>query len=335
MSMITCCPACETLFKVVPDQLRISEGWVRCGQCDETFDAAAHWVTQALPMSPPAQDSVPAASASATATPLDPVSSPSIATVLDASPVITSQFQDLDLDFSDIEKNNAQNPDRLPFHLDFGDASVADEAHAARESESGALGPPSGDFKLNSEVLHEPEVGTTAGISFLNPKSASSRWRRPLVRTGLSALALGLVLTLAGQFLVHERNRLAAHEPRLTPWLTAICRSLACSLAPVQQIEAVVIESSSFARVKGDTYLLSFTLKNTANIPLAMPAIELTLTDALDQPLLRGVVLPSQLAALPKLLEPGIAKPAAATFLVKLEAASQPMAGYRLLAFYP
>ena len=27
------------MFKVVPDQLRISEGWVRCGQCAEIFDA--------------------------------------------------------------------------------------------------------------------------------------------------------------------------------------------------------------------------------------------------------------------------------------------------------
>jgi predicted Zn finger-like uncharacterized protein len=28
------------MFRVVPDQLRISEGWVRCGQCAEVFDAA-------------------------------------------------------------------------------------------------------------------------------------------------------------------------------------------------------------------------------------------------------------------------------------------------------
>jgi predicted Zn finger-like uncharacterized protein len=39
MSMITRCPACQTLFKVVPDQLRISDGWVRCGQCQQIFDA--------------------------------------------------------------------------------------------------------------------------------------------------------------------------------------------------------------------------------------------------------------------------------------------------------
>src|SRR4051812_33647636 len=42
MSLITRCPACGTMFKVVPDQLRISEGWVRCGHCSDVFDASAH-----------------------------------------------------------------------------------------------------------------------------------------------------------------------------------------------------------------------------------------------------------------------------------------------------
>ncbi|MBS0303672.1 MAG: zinc-ribbon domain-containing protein, partial [Proteobacteria bacterium] len=35
MSLVTRCPACSTLFKVVPDQIRIAAGWVRCGQCGE------------------------------------------------------------------------------------------------------------------------------------------------------------------------------------------------------------------------------------------------------------------------------------------------------------
>ncbi len=39
MSQTTLCPACQTRFKVVADQLRISDGWVRCGQCQLVFDA--------------------------------------------------------------------------------------------------------------------------------------------------------------------------------------------------------------------------------------------------------------------------------------------------------
>ena len=40
MSLATRCTACGTVFRVLPDQLRVSEGWVRCGRCDAVFDAA-------------------------------------------------------------------------------------------------------------------------------------------------------------------------------------------------------------------------------------------------------------------------------------------------------
>ena len=39
MSMATRCVACGTIFRVVQDQLKVSEGWVRCGRCDEVFNA--------------------------------------------------------------------------------------------------------------------------------------------------------------------------------------------------------------------------------------------------------------------------------------------------------
>ena len=42
MSLITRCPACGTKFKVVTDQLKVSEGWVRCGQCAEVFVGTLH-----------------------------------------------------------------------------------------------------------------------------------------------------------------------------------------------------------------------------------------------------------------------------------------------------
>jgi predicted Zn finger-like uncharacterized protein len=38
------CTACSTVFRVVPDQLRVSEGWVRCGRCAEVFNAAENLI---------------------------------------------------------------------------------------------------------------------------------------------------------------------------------------------------------------------------------------------------------------------------------------------------
>ena len=39
MSLATRCTSCGTVFRVVQDQLKVSEGWVRCGRCDEVFNA--------------------------------------------------------------------------------------------------------------------------------------------------------------------------------------------------------------------------------------------------------------------------------------------------------
>ena len=39
MSLATRCTSCGTIFKVVQDQLKVSEGWVRCGRCHEVFNA--------------------------------------------------------------------------------------------------------------------------------------------------------------------------------------------------------------------------------------------------------------------------------------------------------
>ena len=52
MSFVTRCTSCGTLFKVVADQLKISDGWVRCGQCATVFDAQANLV-EAQPVSAP------------------------------------------------------------------------------------------------------------------------------------------------------------------------------------------------------------------------------------------------------------------------------------------
>ncbi|EFF72917.1 zinc-ribbon domain-containing protein, partial [Achromobacter piechaudii] len=41
MALTTRCPQCGTTFKVVPDQLRVRNGLVRCGACSTVFDGRA------------------------------------------------------------------------------------------------------------------------------------------------------------------------------------------------------------------------------------------------------------------------------------------------------
>jgi len=60
MALTTRCPQCGTSFKVVPDQLRVRNGLVRCGACSTVFDGRACLVpesgqpTARAPVAPPA-----------------------------------------------------------------------------------------------------------------------------------------------------------------------------------------------------------------------------------------------------------------------------------------
>ncbi|MBV7484340.1 DUF3426 domain-containing protein [Bordetella sp. BOR01] len=61
MAMTTRCPQCGTAFKVVPDQLRVRNGLVRCGACATVFDGRACLVAQIPQADPSARQAPPAA----------------------------------------------------------------------------------------------------------------------------------------------------------------------------------------------------------------------------------------------------------------------------------
>jgi hypothetical protein len=162
----------------------------------------------------------------------------------------------------------------------------------------------------------------------------SSWWNSGAGRKTLLSSCLLLLLTLVLQLLVSERDRLAANAPALRPLLTSACEVWGCTISPLRQIEAIAIDSSTFSTVRPGVYLLKVTLKNGAAIDLATPALELTLTDTQDQPMLRRVVLPAELNG----KRPFAAGAELATSLpvsVSAGAIPQKISGYKLLAFYP
>ena len=59
MTLATRCPTCGTVFRVVQDQLRVSQGWVRCGRCSQAFNALESMVEvpTVLAPDPPASPS--------------------------------------------------------------------------------------------------------------------------------------------------------------------------------------------------------------------------------------------------------------------------------------
>ena len=114
----------------------------------------------------------------------------------------------------------------------------------------------------------------------------------------LAVLAVVLALALGGQVAYEQRDELAQRVPVLTPLLSALCQPLQCRIGPPRRIESITIEASAFSRLQPDAFRLQFTLANAASMPVALPALELTLTDTQDQAVIRRVLQPAELGSL-------------------------------------
>ena len=134
---------------------------------------------------------------------------------------------------------------------------------------------------------------------------------------------------------MHERDRIVATEPAARRFLEPLCEVVNCRIAPLLQIEAIAIDSSSFSKVRTDVYRLSFALKNSAQTPIATPAVELTLTDMQDQAVMRRVFTAADFAKQRMVIEPGAELSATVPVSVKHAVGHEKVTGYRLLSFYP
>jgi predicted Zn finger-like uncharacterized protein len=123
----------------------------------------------------------------------------------------------------------------------------------------------------------KPSAQTKSTESAIADAPLSVSW---LLATGV------LVLALLMQIVVTQRNWLGAEEPALRPILSVLC---ACEVTWPREPDAVLIESSSFTENPQGGYTVQLRLKNTQHHPVAMPALELSLTDLQDQVLVRRV----------------------------------------------
>jgi predicted Zn finger-like uncharacterized protein len=172
---------------------------------------------------------------------------------------------------------------------------------------------------------------------FLGAEPANGFWQRPAVRRSMALLAvLGVVLLLA-QMAYQERDLIVARQPSLRPAMTSICRVLGCEISALRQINDIKVDGASFAREKNDDgYRFSFTLRNTADVPLAMPAVELSLLDTQERAVVRRVLMPAEFGA-PNVLSARSERSASLSLrLTGPEAARMPpVAGFRVETLYP
>lgn len=347
MSLITRCSACGTMFKVVADQLKISQGWVRCGHCSEVFDAAANlqpYVSQASASSAvaPQQDVQEQAGNTASVAPMLVAASADPGTV---EPVVLQE-----------EELPAASAVSLP------EVQVSPSPDLAADVFAFSVSPEPSDFSgdvppaartMRTESAfgesEAPEPDRAHEVSFVRQARRDAFWRRPALRWALGLASCVLLAALLLQVALFQRNSLAVSQPWLSPGLHALCAYLHCEIRPPQQIESVVIESSSFNKLAADAYRLKVVIRNAGAMALALPALELTLTDTQDQPQLRRVLTPAELGATSPTLAAGAefsgvvaisvskSPPEGGPSAVPATSPSGPLriAGYRVLAFYP
>lgn len=190
-----------------------------------------------------------------------------------------------------------------------------------------------GDDDYDGEEDDGPGGADGDEPGFVRAARRKAWWRRPAVRIALGAAGVLLLGVLLLQVALQERDRLASQYPAIRPLLQVLCAPLQCRIDPPRRIADVVIDSSAFNKARGDGYVLAVTLRSRADFPVATPALELTLTDAQEQPVLRRVLMPQDLNAPTELPAGG---DWGGSWPVSVAGAAAPrVAGYRLLAFYP
>ncbi len=160
-----------------------------------------------------------------------------------------------------------------------------------------------------------------------------SRHRGPWVATGVVLLALLLAMQAAWHF----RDAIGAHFPVARPVLERMCGYVGCAIRPLRDVAALSIESSDLqadAAHRG-LLILAATVRNRANYAIAFPHLELTLTDAQDQPVVRRAFPPAEFVGGTADLSRGIAAQGELAIKLFIDASATTQAGYRLYLFYP
>jgi len=162
---------------------------------------------------------------------------------------------------------------------------------------------------------------------------------------GLWVWAVLGLLGLALQAVWLFKDPLATYQPALKPILERVCEQVGCQIRPLQKTDAVVIDYASVDAIHTDQaqeilaygaqpirWALQINLRNSDSVPVAMPWIELTLTDAQDTPVMRKVLNPVDWGA-PAVVSPG--EIIEQQLLLSLKKEDAAFMGYRLLTFYP
>ncbi|XHS80222.1 zinc-ribbon and DUF3426 domain-containing protein [Burkholderiaceae bacterium UC74_6] len=384
MSLATRCTACGTIFRVVQDQLRVSEGWVRCGRCAEVFDARQQLFDIEREAPPPWP-----ATATAPAHPgLD--REDDHARRIEAARVQEeSSFEHIDLPEEQEAPLRDERTQPLVHDEPLGEASQharfedraydeprwVDEPEAAPAPEPALRAEPTATLPevptdMGDDVVLAPNLQAQAEApeagkkpkskrgakidtgskavaeqapaappipSFMRRAQAKERWSQPKVRLALGVAAGLLTVVLGAQFALHFRDALAAQYPSTRPLLTSLCSMQGCEIQPWRHIDVLSVENTGLAQAgAGNQYQLTVSLLNRGSVAVALPWIQLSLSDAQGAVIARRALSPKDFhtdkgAAVGTSINGGTDL----NLQVLLATGDQRVTGYDVVLFYP
>lgn len=168
--------------------------------------------------------------------------------------------------------------------------------------------------------------------TFMRPARQATIWNRLWVRVSLGLLC-GLALAALGlQATWQFRDALVARYPQLRADLQAFCAVAHCEIKPWQRLDSFSVDASALSQAgSGHHYKLALTLRNKSEYELALPWVELSLTDANGQLIARRALAPKDF----NLSQDALAAATELPVQALLTTGDKAVSGYSVELFYP
>ncbi len=348
MNLATRCSACGTMFRVVQDQLKVSDGWVRCGRCQTVFNAQESLFDLEHDTPPPWQ--VPPETADAG--PVSEAADNELAATASVAPegadeALAQETHDAEPQpWSEIDPPMPESEPESFAEPAAHQTDAHDDATTGGEQVLEANAP---GEAVAASALDDPHRDVTPG--FLQQAQRSERWQQaPMRRMLWTAVAVSTLL-LGAQVTHHFRQVIAAQHPASLPWLQRFCAVASCRIDTLKRIADVSIENTALTQGQGpapapapapeeavsapDTdghvLRLALTLRNRGEWAIAMPSVDLSLTGSDGELVARRSLSPVDFGVGDARLAPGQDTPLSLQFRV----AGGRVSGYTVEVFYP
>ena len=360
MLLATRCPFCETVFRIQPQQLAVRHGLVRCGHCQETFDASGSLFE------------MPAGGDFSQAVPVAPGVAAGLTSAAAAAPNFPNPSRDAGAPDQRATPQAQPGPAEPRLTPDAPAAPSAARWKSAEAGEPAATAVPtarpaprwksaeaepaeptlsSGGVPNSSADAAEPHLSAqpadgprpfadlppSDGTPFAMTREAPARAPR---RTGWRIVgvlvALLLLALLAAQLAWWLRETVMVYWPQSVPLYQQACAKIGCRVLPPRDIDGLQVEPSDLRQVDDPHHLeLKMPLRNRFDVALAYPAIELTLLDRQNNAVLRRVLWPQDYVPPGTRIDAGLAARTTQTMVVRLDTGDVVASNFRIEVFYP